>query len=189
MGGLHHHGHVVAVPAAATRPTNPATSSSACSIETRAKGGNLLLNVGPKPDGELPIEQEERLREIAIWMFVNGESIYGVRPWVAHQREEHLVHQAEGRGHALRDRQAEPWQRGDWKDLVRPLRPLDRPHGRQRARPERPRLRVHARPSPRPRGSRSPTACTSAPSSPSVSRTTAAGRIPSSSRSPTCSPR
>jgi alpha-L-fucosidase len=50
-------------------------------IETRAKGGNLLLNVGPKPDGELPIEQEERLREIAEWMFVNGEAIYGVHPW------------------------------------------------------------------------------------------------------------
>jgi len=51
-------------------------------VETRAKGGNLLLNVGPKPDGELPIEQEERLREIALWMFVNGEAIHGVRPWV-----------------------------------------------------------------------------------------------------------
>lgn len=51
-------------------------------IETRAKGGNLLLNIGPKPDGEIPIEQEERLREIALWMFVNQESIYGVRPWV-----------------------------------------------------------------------------------------------------------
>ena len=51
-------------------------------IETRAKGGNLLLNVGPKPDGELPIEQEALLREIALWSFVNGESIYGVRPWV-----------------------------------------------------------------------------------------------------------
>jgi len=50
-------------------------------IETRAKGGNLLLNVGPKPDGELPIEEEERLREMAEWMFVNGEAIYGVRPW------------------------------------------------------------------------------------------------------------
>lgn len=51
-------------------------------IETRAKGGNLLLNVGPKPDGELPLEQEERLREMALWMFVNGEAIHGVRPWV-----------------------------------------------------------------------------------------------------------
>jgi alpha-L-fucosidase len=51
-------------------------------IETRAKGGNLLLNVGPKPDGELPIEQEERLREIALWNFVYGESLTAVRPWV-----------------------------------------------------------------------------------------------------------
>lgn len=50
-------------------------------IQTRARGGNLLLNVGPKPDGELPIEQEERLREIGLWMFVNGEAIYGARTW------------------------------------------------------------------------------------------------------------
>jgi len=51
-------------------------------IETRAKGGNLLLNVGPKTDGELPIEQAERLREIALWSFVYGESLGAVRPWV-----------------------------------------------------------------------------------------------------------
>jgi alpha-L-fucosidase len=51
-------------------------------VETRAKGGNLLLNVGPKPDGELAIEQEERLREIALWNFAFGEAIEHVRPWV-----------------------------------------------------------------------------------------------------------
>jgi alpha-L-fucosidase len=51
-------------------------------IQTRARGGNLLLNVGPKPDGELPIEQEERLREIGLWHFVYGESVHEVRPWV-----------------------------------------------------------------------------------------------------------
>ena len=51
-------------------------------VETRAKGGNLLLNVGPKPNGELALEQEERLREIALWMFVNSEAIYSVRPWI-----------------------------------------------------------------------------------------------------------
>ncbi|MGH9719525.1 MAG: alpha-L-fucosidase [Bryobacteraceae bacterium] len=51
-------------------------------IETRAKGGNLLLNIGPKPDGEIPIEQESRLREIALWNFVNGEALKSVRPWV-----------------------------------------------------------------------------------------------------------
>jgi alpha-L-fucosidase len=51
-------------------------------IETRAKGGNLLLNIGPKPDGEIPIEQESRLREIGLWNFVNIEAIKNVRPWV-----------------------------------------------------------------------------------------------------------
>jgi alpha-L-fucosidase len=51
-------------------------------IETRAKGGNLLLNIGPKPDGELAIEQEERLRELALWNIAFGESIGQVRPWV-----------------------------------------------------------------------------------------------------------
>ncbi|TWT75686.1 Alpha-L-fucosidase [Posidoniimonas polymericola] len=50
-------------------------------IETRAKGGALLLNLGPKPDGQLPIEQESRLREIALWMAVNNQAIYNTRPW------------------------------------------------------------------------------------------------------------
>jgi alpha-L-fucosidase len=50
-------------------------------IETRAKGGNLLLNIGPKPNGTIAEEQEARLREIALWNFVNGEAIRGVRPW------------------------------------------------------------------------------------------------------------
>jgi alpha-L-fucosidase len=51
-------------------------------IETRAKGGNLLLNIGPKPNGTIPDEQDARLREIALWNFVNGEAIRAVRPWV-----------------------------------------------------------------------------------------------------------
>jgi alpha-L-fucosidase len=50
-------------------------------IETRAKGGNLLLNVGPKPDGELQIEQEALLREVALWNLVNQEAIHLIRPW------------------------------------------------------------------------------------------------------------
>lgn len=50
-------------------------------IETRAKGGNLLLNVGPKPNGEIQIEQEALLRELALWQLVNQESIHNTRPW------------------------------------------------------------------------------------------------------------
>ncbi len=50
-------------------------------IETRAKGGNLLLNIGPKPNGEIQIEQEALLREIALWNLVNQEGIHNIRPW------------------------------------------------------------------------------------------------------------
>ena len=57
-------------------------------IETRAKGGSLLLNVGPKPNGELPIEQEARLREIALWHAVNGEAIHETRPWIVPREED-----------------------------------------------------------------------------------------------------
>jgi alpha-L-fucosidase len=49
-------------------------------IETRAKGGNLLLNVGPMSNGEIPLAQSDRMQEMALWLFANGESIYNVRP-------------------------------------------------------------------------------------------------------------
>src|SRR5262249_37415464 len=57
-------------------------------IEARDKGGTLLVNVGPKPRGELPLEQEERLREIALWNFVKQEPIEAVRPWVVTNENE-----------------------------------------------------------------------------------------------------
>jgi alpha-L-fucosidase len=50
-------------------------------IEIRAKGGNFLLNVGPQPDGIIPFEQERRTRELALWLFINREAIYNIRPW------------------------------------------------------------------------------------------------------------
>ncbi|MCK4999875.1 MAG: alpha-L-fucosidase, partial [Anaerohalosphaera sp.] len=42
-----------------------------------SKGGNYLLNIGPKPDGTFPTESIDRLADIGRWMKVNGESIYG----------------------------------------------------------------------------------------------------------------
>lgn len=44
-----------------------------------AKGGNLLLGIGPQPDGELPATALERLRAIGAWMDVNGSAIHGSR--------------------------------------------------------------------------------------------------------------
>ncbi len=42
-----------------------------------SKGGNFLLNIGPKADGTFPQESIDRLKVIGEWMRVNGESIYG----------------------------------------------------------------------------------------------------------------
>ena len=56
-------------------------------IETRAKGGNLLLNVGPKPNGELPEPQEANLREMAAWNFINYEAVEKVHPWILTNEE------------------------------------------------------------------------------------------------------
>ena len=46
-----------------------------------SKNGNLLLNIGPKPDGTIPEEVQRILGEIGGWLKVNGEAIYGSRPW------------------------------------------------------------------------------------------------------------
>jgi alpha-L-fucosidase len=43
------------------------------------RDGNLLLNVGPGPDGRIDPEQAQRLREIGAWLDKNGQSIYGTR--------------------------------------------------------------------------------------------------------------
>ncbi len=48
-------------------------------VKTAGKNANLLLNIGPKPDGTLPTEALERLQAIGDWMSANGEAIYGTR--------------------------------------------------------------------------------------------------------------
>ena len=48
-------------------------------IEVVAKGGSLLLGVGPKPDGTLTEEAIQRLREIGEWMKTNGSALYDSR--------------------------------------------------------------------------------------------------------------
>lgn len=47
-----------------------------------SKNGCLLLNVGPRADGTIPDEARAILLEMGAWLEVNGEAIYGTRPWV-----------------------------------------------------------------------------------------------------------
>ena len=48
--------------------------------ECAAKGGNLLLNIGPRADGSIPEWQVEVFRRVGAWMKVNGEAVYNSRP-------------------------------------------------------------------------------------------------------------
>jgi alpha-L-fucosidase len=50
-------------------------------IRIRARGGNMLLNIGPRPDGRIAPADEDLLRELGLWMMLYGEAIRGVRPW------------------------------------------------------------------------------------------------------------
>jgi alpha-L-fucosidase len=55
-------------------------------IDIVSKNGNMLLNVGPKADGTITPEQTAVLLAMGKWLNVNGEGIYGTRPWdVAHE--------------------------------------------------------------------------------------------------------
>ncbi|MBE6217959.1 MAG: alpha-L-fucosidase [Bacteroidales bacterium] len=46
-------------------------------VRAASKGSNLLLNIGPQPDGKLPATALDRLRGIGEWMTVYGESVFG----------------------------------------------------------------------------------------------------------------
>lgn len=51
-------------------------------VDAVSKNGNLLIGVGPLPDGSVPAEQQAPLRALGRWLHENGSAIRGSRPWV-----------------------------------------------------------------------------------------------------------
>lgn len=70
-------------------------------VDIVSKNGCLLLNVGPRADGTIPDEAQKILLEIGAWLKVNGEAIYGTRPWKVYGEgptKEEQGHMGERRG-------------------------------------------------------------------------------------------
>ena len=53
-------------------------------IDRVSRNGGMLVSLSPKADGTLPEEQKRNLLEIGAWLDVNGEAIFGTRPWEVH---------------------------------------------------------------------------------------------------------
>jgi alpha-L-fucosidase len=62
-------------------------------VDVVSKNGILLLSICPKADGSIPSDQQDLLREIGDWLKINGQAIYGSRPWVIHGEGPNVVHQ------------------------------------------------------------------------------------------------
>lgn len=50
-------------------------------IDVVSKNGNLMLNIPVRGDGTIDEKERAVVEEIAAWMQVNSESVYGTRPW------------------------------------------------------------------------------------------------------------
>jgi len=88
-------------------------------IDIRSRGGTLLLAVGgPDADGRLPRNMDDRVREIGLWNFVNGEAIRAVRPWhVTREDSTYFTWNADAQTLYALDTQP-PLEMGEWRTIT-----------------------------------------------------------------------
>ena len=68
-------------------------------VDCTARGGTMMLSLSPTPDGKIPDGQREPLLELGAWLDLNGEAIYGTRPWTTHGEGDEAKLIVERRGH------------------------------------------------------------------------------------------
>lgn len=71
-------------------------------VEIVAKGGNLLLGVGPQPDGRLPRLAIDRMQGLGKWLDINGDAIYGTRVCAPYRQNNFAFTQKDGNIYAIR---------------------------------------------------------------------------------------
>jgi alpha-L-fucosidase len=86
-------------------------------VDIVSKNGNLLLNVVQTPEGDLEPDVLAILDEIAVWTPVNGEGIYGSRPWKVFGEGPSMKKQEKGRFGGVKD--VRPYESGDIRFTVK----------------------------------------------------------------------
>jgi alpha-L-fucosidase len=79
-------------------------------IAIRARGGNMLLNVGPRPEGRFAEADTDRLQELGLWMMLYGEAVRSIRPWTTTNEGDvwFTRHKSDGTVYAFTDLDFDP---------------------------------------------------------------------------------
>ena len=84
-------------------------------VDIVSKNGNLLLNVVQTPEGDLEPDVQGILKGIGSWVAINGEGVYGTRPWKVFGEGPAMAKQEKGRFGGLKDVPDKPFTAGDFR--------------------------------------------------------------------------